>query len=93
MLEAIDPFGERRDDRRIALLAQVIVQALSRTKPDGTPYTAADFLRRLPGYDDAAPVAPPPAPAPMVQSVAEMEQRIAMWCTGANVIAKEQGIR
>lgn len=86
MLESIDPFGQRRDDYRVAVLAQVIVAALGGKKADGATFTAADFLKYL---DFEAPAIAPGPP----QTVAEIERRIASWVSGSNRVWQERGGR
>lgn len=59
VLEQIDPFGQKRDDLRFAMLASTIVNAQGAKKTDGTTFTAKDFLLNFeeaePTDEDASP--------------------------------------
>ena len=45
VLEDIEPWGQRRDDWRFAVLSSVVAKGAGITKADGkTQFTAADFL-------------------------------------------------
>jgi hypothetical protein len=89
VLEDIDPFGERRDDRRIAVLAQVLVGALGATKVNQQPFLAADYQRLL----DVDAVPRIPAASVPAQTADEAERRLDSWISGSNQVFKEGGGR
>lgn len=47
VLEKIDPFGQKREDHRFALLASVVANAAGSKKPDGKQFTSDDFMLKF----------------------------------------------
>lgn len=90
MLEQIDPYGERRDDYRFALLALTVAKAAGAKKDDGQALTVRDFLVRFDApVTQAGDAGPAGDAAPPRQTVRDMERRLTAWMSGSNAIFRE----
>lgn len=81
MLERLDPYGQRRDDWRIAKLSALVATLVGAKKPDGTAFSAADLLLEFTQPTKAqrrARLKP-------TQSVGEMEWSLIAWAKAHNV--------
>lgn len=78
VLEDVDPWGQRREDYRAAILAATVMNAGGWRKTGGRPFTEADFLLDF---------LPRPAAAP--QSPAVIEAEIRAWIKSSNAAFKE----
>lgn len=79
VLEEVDPWGQRREDHRFALLCATVMNAAGWRKPGGRIFTESDFmLDFLPRF-----VASPR------QSVKTMEAELRAWIKSSNAMFSE----
>lgn len=79
ILEDIDPWGQLREDYRLAVLISQMMNAARLRKPGGQLFSFKDFLLDF-------------FPRPVVrQPTAQVEAEIMAWVKSTNAMFKEQG--
>lgn len=84
ILEAVDPWGQRRDDWRFALLAATVMNAAGLRKVDGRIFNEQDFL-----IDFLPRLVPLLPPTRQWQSQKAIEAEILAWVNSSNVMFNE----
>lgn len=85
MLEAVDPFGQKRDDARHEILCWTIMASAGTKKADGSQFSPADFdVTKL--WEKAAAQAELSAE----QTVSQMERAMMEWAMVTNARFQQQ---
>jgi hypothetical protein len=92
-LEDEDPWGQLRDDWRIAKLTAEIVNAVGGSA-DGEIYTPKHGLLAFVREQQSAPPPAPPTPEQLAAHKAKLvERQLESWISGHNAIVREKGVR